>query len=428
MLEVVALAGPRVDPALVEAVVGAPPSAIDELLAAGLLAGDGDRLRFRHEIARLAVEQAIPPHRRTTIHRAVLDALCAAGGADDARLAFHAEGAGDAALVLRHAPEAGRRASDLAAHREAAAQFERALRFCDGADARTRATLHDALAYECSLIDHWEECAQNRAAALALWREVGDLLRVGDDLHLYARTMWRLCRGEEERAAGAEALEVLEELGPSAELARALVYGAGDAHDRRRRRRLPRDGRPGDRAGRGARPARRPQRRAQHQGVRARRPARRVVALAHGGGAAGRGRQEHGPAGGSRLREPARAGVGHARVPAGAPGVRRRRGLLRRARHRDVRHLPARRPHADARAHRRVVGGGAARAGPAHRVRVAGEPAEPADQPGPDHGPAGRPARLAAARRGRPARRRRGRARVAAAGATGQGGGALDRR
>jgi len=52
--------------------------------------------------------------------------LCCEG---DARLAFHAEAAGDAAAVLRYAPAAAQRAVGLGSHREAAAQFERALRF-----------------------------------------------------------------------------------------------------------------------------------------------------------------------------------------------------------------------------------------------------------------------------------------------------------
>ncbi len=48
---------------------------------------------------------AIPPHRRTAGHRALLDALVArACDDDDARLAYHAEGAGDAALVQRLRP------------------------------------------------------------------------------------------------------------------------------------------------------------------------------------------------------------------------------------------------------------------------------------------------------------------------------------
>jgi len=226
VLEVAALVGPRVDPVLLHDVAGHGADATDDLVGAGLLAGDGDRLRFRHEIARLAVEQAIPAHRRTAIHRGVLDALLAAGGADDARLAFHAEGAGDAARVLEHAPAAGRRASELAAHRESAAQYERALRFAAGTDPRTVAGLHDALAYEYSLVDRWEDSAEHRAAGLALWREVGDPLRVGADLHLYGRTMWRLCRGDEERTAAEESMRVLEPLGPTPELARVTVLMA----------------------------------------------------------------------------------------------------------------------------------------------------------------------------------------------------------
>jgi hypothetical protein len=47
---------------------------------------------------------------------------------DLALLAHHADGAGDQLAVLRHAPEAARCSAALGAHREAAAQYERALR------------------------------------------------------------------------------------------------------------------------------------------------------------------------------------------------------------------------------------------------------------------------------------------------------------
>jgi hypothetical protein len=51
------------------------------------------------------------------------------------------------------------RAAALASHREAAAQFERALRVTDGADPATAARLHDGFAYEASLMDRWQEAA-----------------------------------------------------------------------------------------------------------------------------------------------------------------------------------------------------------------------------------------------------------------------------
>ena len=106
---------------------------MDEILASGLLAEDGGWLRFRHEIARMAVEQAIPAYRRAAIHARILAALGSLGCGDDARMAFHAEAAGDSPAVLRYAPRAAaHHAAELASHREAAAQFERALRFAAG--------------------------------------------------------------------------------------------------------------------------------------------------------------------------------------------------------------------------------------------------------------------------------------------------------
>jgi hypothetical protein len=63
VLDVAALIGARVELDLLTSATGCPPAAVDEILASGLLAEDGGWLKFRHEIARLAVEQAIPAHR-----------------------------------------------------------------------------------------------------------------------------------------------------------------------------------------------------------------------------------------------------------------------------------------------------------------------------------------------------------------------------
>ena len=113
VLEVAALIGVRVEPDLLTSVTGCPPQAMDEILASGLLAEDSGWLRFRHEIARLAVEQAIPAYRRADIHARILAALDSLGSGDDARLAFHAEAAGDQPAVLHYAPRAAHRAAEL---------------------------------------------------------------------------------------------------------------------------------------------------------------------------------------------------------------------------------------------------------------------------------------------------------------------------
>jgi DNA-binding CsgD family transcriptional regulator/tetratricopeptide (TPR) repeat protein len=196
---------------------------MDELISHGLLIKDGDDLRFRHEIARVAIEAAIPPYRKAAIHTKILDALLASSGDDDARLAFHAEGAGNAELVLAHAPRAGRRAAELGARREAAAQYERALRFVPDADLRTRAELLDNLAQQLDFVDRWENFEETCYAAVALWHELGDSERESDSLLNLAWGMWRLCRGADFRQAANAQLKLAKSLGPSLQLAKAYI-------------------------------------------------------------------------------------------------------------------------------------------------------------------------------------------------------------
>jgi len=226
VLDVAALTGARVEARLLESVTCCPPSVLDELLASGLLVGDGAWVRFRHEIARLAVAHAVAGHRGQKIHGLVLAALRSFGCDDDARLAFHAEAAGDGAGALRYAAAAARRAARLASHREAAAQYERALRSAGSADPVTLAGLHEGLADEVVLLDRWHDAEIAVEHALALWREAGDRLREGDALRRLSRIRWNLCRGRAAVDASEAALSALEPLGPSVEFARAYATSA----------------------------------------------------------------------------------------------------------------------------------------------------------------------------------------------------------
>ncbi len=227
VLDAAALIGTRVELGLVESVAGCAAPAIDELLASGLLASDGMALQFRHEIARLAVAEAVAAHRRGAIHARILAALRDLGCDDDARMAFHAEAAGDGPAVLRYASAAARRATALASHREAAAQYERALRFTRGADPATVATLYDGFAYEASLLDRWQEAAGACERALTLWRDVGNRLREADTLRWLASSLCSLSRGDESIATAHAAIALLEPYGPTAELAWAYANLAG---------------------------------------------------------------------------------------------------------------------------------------------------------------------------------------------------------
>ncbi len=223
LLETASLLGARADLDLLDELVAPEPEAWDQLLDSGLLVADGGDLRFRHEIARLAVQETVPPHRAAPVHARVLALLADRDDVDEARLAHHAEGAVDAVAVLRHATAAGARASSFASHREAALQYERALRWAASADDRTRADLHDRLAAEYGVLDRWDEALDSRLSALDLWRAAGDPLREGDTLRHVSTCHYRLCQGPEAEQAGLAGLALLRPAGPTPELARGLM-------------------------------------------------------------------------------------------------------------------------------------------------------------------------------------------------------------
>jgi DNA-binding CsgD family transcriptional regulator/tetratricopeptide (TPR) repeat protein len=223
VLEHAALLGARITPAL----LSAASDHVNELITSGLLVRNGDALRFRHEIARQAVQEEIAPHQATELHRAILDALLVTGCTDDDRLAFHAEGAGDAARVLEHAPRAGRAAAAVKSHREAVAHFGRAVRYADATDIGTRAALFDEYADELGLVERWEDAAVIGRAVIGLWRDSGNPLREGAAETRFAKAMWRLCRGAESIAAYLRARDLLEPLGSTEELCCLYADGGG---------------------------------------------------------------------------------------------------------------------------------------------------------------------------------------------------------
>ena len=193
----------------------------------------GGRVEFRHEIARQVVEESLPPGRRAGLHHAALAALAGQAAPDLARLAHHAEAAGDADAVLRFAPAAAERAAAAGARREAAGQYARALRFAGALEPAGRAGLLERFAGVAYYTGMGEEATAALREAVEIHRARGDLLRQGDALRLLAIQLGKDGALAEARAALSEAVAVLEELPPGPELARtcnamAAVLGVVD--------------------------------------------------------------------------------------------------------------------------------------------------------------------------------------------------------
>jgi tetratricopeptide (TPR) repeat protein len=225
LLEAVAVAPPQAEPWLLEALAGEAADRLDECLASGMLVAEPTGVAFRHELARLAIEESVPPDRRLGLHRRALAALAdPPGGAPDlARLAHHAEVAGDVDAVLRFAPAAAARAASLGAYREAAAQYARALRFGDRLPGAERAELLERRSYACYLTDQNDAAVAAVEDALECRRQLGQRLKEGDALRWLSQVLWCPGRAMEAERAAREAVTLLEALAPGRELAMAYA-------------------------------------------------------------------------------------------------------------------------------------------------------------------------------------------------------------
>ncbi|MBL8097245.1 MAG: AAA family ATPase [Anaerolineales bacterium] len=223
ILRTVAVVGPRIEAWALSEIAGPDARAVDECLAVGMLVAQSEALTFRHELARQAVLETVPPQQILALHRRALAVLQSVPNTreDWTRIAHHAEGADDRAAILAAAPPAARLAASAGAHRAAVAWYERAIQAAEGLPATERAGLIEAHAWECNFIGQHALAAAGRREAAALWRDAGVPRKQGENLAHLALTLaseqmseaWQACR---------DAVAVLEEAGPGVEL--ALAY------------------------------------------------------------------------------------------------------------------------------------------------------------------------------------------------------------
>ncbi len=221
LLEAIAIAppAPRLD--ILETIAGETIGCLGECIGYGAVVPAGPSVMFRHELARAVIEDSIAPDRRVALHARALQAL--ADSSDFARLAYHAEAAGDVDAVLRFGPQAARRAAALSAHRESAAQYARTLRFAQKLSEQQRAELLESCAYECMVTDQIESAIEALRAAIELRAKLGDVLAQGQALEQLSNVLW--CPGwvVEARDAALQAVSLLESVAPGHEL--AWAYG-----------------------------------------------------------------------------------------------------------------------------------------------------------------------------------------------------------
>jgi DNA-binding CsgD family transcriptional regulator/tetratricopeptide (TPR) repeat protein len=224
VLELAAVIGARVEHRMLEDAIAKAPDGLADCISVGMLQEEGDCVAFRHELAREAVLQAIDPLRRRKLYRTAFETAVKSLGTDGgalAQLVHLAEGGADAGAVVKYAVMAAEEATLLGAHREAAAQYQRVLRFADGRPASEQALYLQRYAEECATIDNLGEATKAHQQAAQIWRKAQNCLKEGETLAALAWPLVRSAQNAAAERASDQAIALLETLTPTKQLASA---------------------------------------------------------------------------------------------------------------------------------------------------------------------------------------------------------------
>ncbi|MHC1558779.1 ATP-binding protein [Actinomycetospora sp. C-140] len=222
-LDQLAVVPARVEMPLVRAVIG-DRSVLDDAERAGLLEVTPQAVAFRHELARRALEGAIPTSTRLDLHARVLAALHHDDAPDPDRLVHHAVGAGDDAAVVAHAPEAARRAVRAGAQSQAVQLFAEVVRRREVLTPEEDAQIHEEYGWALFHAGRYAEAAAASAEAVRGREDRGDAAALARALASAATHQWSDLRPDDALASARRAVTLLDGAGAAGEYAAAYSY------------------------------------------------------------------------------------------------------------------------------------------------------------------------------------------------------------
>ncbi|MEV6410160.1 AAA family ATPase [Kribbella sp. NPDC051718] len=171
-------------------VIGSKLDGLSRAEQAGVLEAHGSTVGFRHEWARRAIEQALPPVRRRLLNAHILELMLHCDDVHQFRVVHHAVQAGNIAVLLDYGPRAAREASEAGSHRQALAALEAVLPYADRLDVPERAALLDAYAWELHIAHRFADAVQAGQQALDLFEQLGESLPLVETLMRQSRFLY----------------------------------------------------------------------------------------------------------------------------------------------------------------------------------------------------------------------------------------------
>ena len=199
---------------------------VDAAVASGVIQSDGRELQFRHELARSAVEAAIPPARRYALHTRMIALLQEEEPTDHARLAHHAVRSGQPELIAEHAPIAAEEAAGRSAHKEAISFYEAVFDVARLLDPARVAEMRIAACEELRIVDRHADAVVQAETATGYFRVNGPPEMLSRALSREGGARWASLDRSGARRNVDEAVSVVQSLGPSTDLAYAQYMSA----------------------------------------------------------------------------------------------------------------------------------------------------------------------------------------------------------
>jgi DNA-binding CsgD family transcriptional regulator/tetratricopeptide (TPR) repeat protein len=220
LLELVSVVPGRVATAVLDVAAPGWAAAAEEPERRHLLELRGRHVRFRHDLARRAVEAGLPAARKRRLHGRIVEALLDTRG-DPADIVHHAEAAGEDGVVGEYALVAARRAAAVESNREAYAHYHRALDFLELLPLDEQGRLLEELARTAYFVGRLADAHAAIRQAIPIYEHLDDRLGLGRSVRCLSRLTWFVGDGAAARRHAERAVAILEPLGDTTELGRA---------------------------------------------------------------------------------------------------------------------------------------------------------------------------------------------------------------
>jgi DNA-binding CsgD family transcriptional regulator len=225
LLEVVSIFPRRAETAMVaDLVSGGLDNGLDECIDKSMLMLDGATVRFRHELARLAMEGSLAPTRRRMLHRKVVTELMLRPDGRPGEIAHHAAHADDLPSLLKYSKLAAEHAARAGAPREAASHYLVMLRHREHLTTTVLVEALECYAEQSYLIGDSPTAMTSMTEAAQLRRAARDPIALGRDLMRLTRFAWMCGRRSDAERYVQESIDVLQSEPAGAELAWAYSH------------------------------------------------------------------------------------------------------------------------------------------------------------------------------------------------------------